>query len=430
MNVNFYLKDSKAVNTTAIYAQVTWQQKRLRYYIDLSISPDEWNPKTGKPRKGANDVGKVLDTKKAKIKELFNQYHADNGREPTPETLRALLDEEFKGKMDSRTDTLFGFFADAIKRMEDGRLLLQNPARPYAFTTIQVYKQTLEHLKAFAKDTGNRVDFDTITVDMHGQLIDYLHTERTMLVRGKERVMPPMTANAVGKVVKTLKAVMNLALNRKVTTSIEHTMKGFFVPQQDSSYAIALTEDELQEMKDLQLRPGLERARDLFILGCRTALRFSDLVRLSIKDVNDRGFISITVIKGRKRETVLLPVHEDTRRILEKYGKPIKISNPGFNLNLKAIAALMPSMQDDVLIELTRGGQQVFKTVKKAELLTVHTARRTMLTNGKKDGIDNYTLMQISGHKSEKTFYKYIRWKEEDPAERIQRMWNSKLKAI
>ena len=71
---------------------------------------------------------------------------------------------------------------------------------------------------------------------------------------------------------------------------------------------------------------------------------------------------------------------------------------------------------EDVLWERTIGNDVVRKTCKRYELVGSHTARRSFATNAFLSGIPPYRIMLITGHRSEKSFFKYIRITREENA--------------
>ena len=57
--------------------------------------------------------------------------------------------------------------------------------------------------------------------------------------------------------------------------------------------------------------------------------------------------------------------------------------------------------------------------LKKYQLITTHTARRSFATNMYKRGYSPVHIMSITGHKKESTFLKYIRITNEESVKMI-----------
>ncbi len=58
-------------------------------------------------------------------------------------------------------------------------------------------------------------------------------------------------------------------------------------------------------------------------------------------------------------------------------------------------------------------------------MVTSHTARRSFATNLYKSGFPSISIMAITGHKTEKAFYSYIKVNEEEHAEMLKKHWAS-----
>jgi integrase len=159
-----------------------------------------------------------------------------------------------------------------------------------------------------------------------------------------------------------------------------------------------------------------EQIRDLFIVGCCTGLRYSDYSRLEASHfINHLSQIQIKTIKTGT--VVKLPVHRFVKEIWDKYNGSMPKSHciQYFDRYIKLVCKEV-GFDEDVLWERTVGTQVVRKVVKKYELIGSHTARRSFATNTFLAGIQPYRIMLITGHKSEKSFFKYIRITREENA--------------
>jgi integrase len=148
-------------------------------------------------------------------------------------------------------------------------------------------------------------------------------------------------------------------------------------------------------------------------------LRFSDLSRLKKDNINSDNTISITTQKTVKK--VVVPITPRVRNIFEKYDYklPRVISNQKFNQFLKEIARYA-EIKEPVIITKTVKGMLVTRTVSKWELVTSHTARRSFATNAFLNDVPALAIMQITGHRTESAFMKYIRMSPKDNAIKLQ----------
>jgi len=169
---------------------------------------------------------------------------------------------------------------------------------------------------------------------------------------------------------------------------------------------------------DLKNDKQLEGVRDLFIIGCFTGLRFSDLSELKKENIIDGNKIKIKTNKAN--EIVIIPLHRYVREIIRKYNGeiPKALSNPKMNLNLKHLGTLA-KINDLAEVSITKGGKLVKNTVKKSSLICTHTARRSFATNLYLKGIPSITIMKITGHQTEKSFLRYISISQEENANKL-----------
>lgn len=187
--------------------------------------------------------------------------------------------------------------------------------------------------------------------------------------------------------------------------------------QKEESNPIYLDQTEIVRLYYFNgLTKFQENIRDLFIIGCCTGLRYSDYSRLS--DNNFVNYGTQIQIKTKKTSAIVqLPIHRFVREIYEKYGNkmPKSHSIQYFDRYIKLICK-KAGFTDNILWERTVGNNIVRKTLKRYELISSHTARRSFATNAFLSGIPPYRIMLITGHKSEKSFFRYIRITREENA--------------
>jgi integrase len=226
--------------------------------------------------------------------------------------------------------------------------------------------------------------------------------------------------NTIGTLIKNLKVFMNEAVDRKVTTNMQFKNRRFKTVEEPTDN-IYLTEGDIKRLYELDLTDNnrLEKVRDLFIIGCYTGLRFSDLTKLRRENISrDGSTAKINTIKTG--ETVIIPLKSYVKAILAKYdGEPPQaISNQKMNEYLKELGQLA-DIDEDILITSTKGGVRATDSYKKWGLITTHTARRSFATNAYLQGVPSISIMKITGHRTEKSFLKYIKISQEDNANKL-----------
>lgn len=422
MTVSFYLKRPNSETATSIYARIYYGTYETKWYTDKSISPVYWNKKTKRVRETKKypqypEFNEGLNSIANSIEAIIMDYQNRNeGFLPTPEKLKPLLDTGIKKIGVVAKMTLLEFFADFITRCENGTRLHPKTGHPITHGTIKTYKTTLECLKNYQKHTKKKIDFDSIDMPFYADLTKYL----TLTVK--------QSTNYIGKHIKVIKTVLHDATELGLNTNMAFRSKGFTTVSEEAD-TIYLADWEIQQLKTLDLtgNPRLDHIRDLFLVGCATGLRFSDLSTLSPSQING-DMITITQIKTGK--PVVIPVHDTVKEIMQKYNGtlPAARSNQKTNAYLKELCKLeeVTALKSMVSVSGTKAGERKTQTVPKHDLVTTHTARRSFATNEYLAGTPSLTIMAITGHKTEKAFLKYIKVTPDQHAKILQGIWQER----
>jgi integrase len=257
--------------------------------------------------------------------------------------------------------------------------------------------------------------FNDITLDFYFDFHTYLVNEK-------------LSTNTIGKRIAILKTIMREATERGLNTNLSFQSKRFKVTREKTEN-IYLNESELMEIYKLDLSKNkkLNRVRDLFLVGCYTGLRFSDLSVLSNQNIKD-NFIEIETQKTR--ESVAIPLHPIVRNIIDKHkgGLPRALSLQRMNIYLKKIGEMIESLNVNTSKKMTKGGLEITTNSKKYLQITTHTARRSFASNLFVKGVPSQTIMKITGHKTEKSFMQYIKITPKENAKLIQMIWDKESK--
>jgi len=157
-----------------------------------------------------------------------------------------------------------------------------------------------------------------------------------------------------------------------------------------------------------------ERIRDLFIVGCLVAMRYSDYSTLRKSNFSDGYITKITQKTGQK---VIVPMHDYVKEIIAKYDGNIEfgLCSQHFNRYVKTICKKV-GLNEEISYQYTKGGKLISETKQKWELISSHTARRSAATGMVLSGYKFYEVMAITGHTTEKSFVKYVKVTHEDIA--------------
>lgn len=173
--------------------------------------------------------------------------------------------------------------------------------------------------------------------------------------------------------------------------------------------SVYLTTDEIKRIYEMKIS-NKERAivRDRFVCNCLVGMRYSDFSKLTSINISHNIITRKTQKTG---EYVAVPVHPIVAKIIKKHHGTFpqyEKSLQNYNVIVKKICK-QAGLTDKVLWERTVGHNIVRKTFKRYELVGSHTARRSFATNAYIAGIPAARIMLITGHKTEVSFFKYIR---------------------
>jgi len=232
-----------------------------------------------------------------------------------------------------------------------------------------------------------------------------------------------MKVNTIGKNVKQLITFLKNRQAKKLIPTLDLT--GFKIHEEDSD-AIYLNAEEINKilLVDLTKDTNLELHRDLFVFGCLTGLRFSDYSKIQAEDVRDNMLYKK---QGKTKHWVVVPLRTEASEIFQRSisKRNIETSNPEFNLFIKEIGKLA-GLDRQIKHSYMQGNKEVFETRPKYAWITSHTCRRSFCTNEFLAGTPVELIMKISGHKSLKDFYRYIKIAPEQAGQRIREIWQQR----
>ena len=209
------------------------------------------------------------------------------------------------------------------------------------------YKESLQnavnHLQHFSESSGTPI-FTNLNEQVIEDFVYYLQSQNLMVSTVK---------NNVNRIKYLLKKA------RRFGHEVDSTIEDFNVPDEEGN-AVFLTMREVYKIhRYTNLTPREIEIKDYFIIGCLTALRFSDYSRLKPKNFVRNKI----VIKTKKTNTpVQVPIHPVVREIIQKYNKelPPPPSVQHFNRQIKKICRKI-GFKKKMLFERQIGRQRVSK---------------------------------------------------------------------
>ena len=427
--INFFLKNKKK-NQTSIDAIIRYKGKRYVVATGVSVVTEYWNVSSHRCRevRGYPDcliINSRLDKIEIVLKRLFSNYNL-HGLIPGKEDFRADYNSAINGNKPIRDkESVVDYLERFICNSE------------YEKETLKKYNTTLRWLREYENEFKTRLKFTYIDINFYKQFKTWFYTKTYVKKTGGMNEVRHYSLNYFGSIIKCLKVIMS---ESGVDGEFLHENENFkhkkFVTEAEDSDSIYLSDDELKmlalyepKIEDLKkitndLREhnlarkltSLNHVKNRFLIGCYTALRVSDFNRIG--EVNFKeNFIRIKPKKGvKKNEDVVIPIHPVVKNIVESgFDLSLRVSDQKINKHIKEICQIL-NFDEPVSVVRTEGGRQVERVYPKWQLVTSHTARRSGATNMFKAGIPAISIMKITGHKTEKSFLKYIKISQEENA--------------
>lgn len=406
---NFYLKNPSAIKViaekskkskeTLIYLFFSYNGNRFKYSAGQTILPKDWNNETQRAKKslsGCLELNHLLDRIEEEIKKIYRNGITQN---------HTLTNEYFKEKLDRQINpgsiNTKGFFDYLDEFIE-----IQKPTKSHR--TIQKYTTLKNHLTDFQKRKHYTISFEKIDSKFYEYLSAYFINDLLLL------------NNSSAKYIKTLKTYLSWATERGYNSNISY--EKFKATEKDADI-IYLTEKELFTIYefDFSKEPHLARTRDTFCFGCFTGLRYSDIKRVTKKNIKGK---EASIISEKTSDSLIIPLNDYALEILKKNDFSLPhLSNQKTNENLKEIGK-KAKINDEIVLTKFRGAQELQITKPKFNFLTSHTARRTFVTLSLEKGMRPETVMAITGHKQYATFKKYIKITDKVKNIEMDHIWN------
>jgi integrase len=408
------------------------------------VKPSDWSNKTGSFKQRLKEpVKEYINNNKAiadKLDELRNTIKNEMGNtfQRDKEWLQAVINNFYnpvKLKADTLTEYLKVYIEDATSGL---RQTYRNKRfTPATLKSIRSFQSEFEKYQKDLRDRladnklkltvsyipqNNPLDWSDIHIDFFRDFVNWFNEKN-------------YSQNTIAHHIKTLKTIMKQGKEDKKHNNLEFQRSAFKVESVEVD-TIYLNEDELKKIYNLDLTqvkedydidlvelPGLDAARDVFLIGCWTCQRFSDYSRINKVNVQD-GRRVIKLIQVKTGNKCVIPVRAELDTVLKKYEiakdeyQLPKTFEQKLNKRIKTVCRLAGITE---LIEITKikGGKKVTAKYPKYKLVSSHTARRSGISNLYNAGVPSLFIMKLSGHRTEREFMKYLRLTEDEIAKKL-----------
>jgi len=303
---------------TPLYVRYNYNRtKRTLISTGYSIKPEHWDAKKKWIKRACphyEEIDSILTKITSRLGEILT-FAKENSIDPTVDFV--LLELEKNREYEQRSNRVDMF--DALERY------ITEKAPSVSEDQVKDYKTLRKHLTNFKPYSSQPVTFRNLNLKFYNELMDYLYYKAK-----KPDGTIGLLTNSAGKVVRLLKGFVNYQVAKGVIPAID--MKNFKVVEEETD-AVYLSEKELATIYVLNLSDDkqLEEIRDIFIVGCFTGLRYSDLSTLSPEHIDlENGNINLKQRKVHK--AVVIPMIDYVPEILKKYNYDLpKIPSYTFN---------------------------------------------------------------------------------------------------
>jgi integrase len=408
MAIRFYLTRPNGDASTTIFSRISYKGGTLKYYTNEKIKPIQWSATKGQAKPTAEIINVNLRQFEAIVDNAINAYKNDNKQQhPSLDKLRSVLDAAYKGQKDAKTfETYYIAYLNEIK---EGKRT--NEGINFGLRRIQDYANTFEHLTEFKAKVKGRykreITFELLDDKFARDFKHYLET------------VQKHNPNTIAKVLKMLKAVIRAAIADNVIK--DAALLTAKLPSADTD-DISLSIEQLQALSTAALDGTMKEIRDLFVVGCYTGLRISDLKTITTASL-EGDFLEVVTQKTSHK--IVIPLHDEVKRIVSEYGGklPKPPSDQHLNVCIKQICATIPQFNAMFTRRIVVEGKKTTEAIPLYAMVKSHTMRRTFATLMYKAGIPTKSIMAVTGHKTEASFTKYLKLSNEEHAEIMAMHW-------
>lgn len=358
--------------------------KPLKISTGLKLYPYQWNESKQQMksnpsydyRRFNSDLASFL----SKVKEVYYSNPKVN-----PVTLRGLINEY--GTKPIKSIHLMDYIDKYIDEIEYKKRMTVSKGKPFSDGMVKIMKTFREVFKEYIKERKlSTLNYSDINMLFYKDYVSFLSVNKEY------------SRNNQGKHIKGLKMIMKASMDEGCHNEIGFQHRGFKVLREDVK-SVYLNEKQLEDIKnvDLSEMAHLEEVRDIFLVGCYIAQRYSDYSRITKENIKD-GFIHLK--QEKTEEEVIIPINSYLRGILKKYNNKLPyVYLQRLNEGIKQVAlkAKIPFWNE----------------------ISSHSARRSGATNMYLAGIPTIDIMKITGHKTEREFLKYISVTKQETAKTL-----------
>ncbi len=426
MGISFSLARPKQ-KVSSIRVKISVSGVSIFLYTGRSIDTDHWDKKKCFVKSYVGKTTTTLLIQRLKELEIDILTLLDRYKNGKPKMSFIDLQSKLFGLIDrpdrkankndnvnsGHKETLIGFIDQFVQDCEAG-IRLSPKRQRLKPSSIGSYKTTKGYLLKFQEQTKKVLtlkDFSQTDIDKFSDF----------LIIDEEFAM-----NTHAKSMMDLLQIIKYAVKLKKIPAAKMIELEFDTRREETD-SIYLTEDEILQLlaiKDFDDTVH-EHVRDVFVVGCFTAMRFSDYSMIDSSAIRNNRLEFVQKKTGGK---VTIPIHPVVNSILKKYDNalPKVPKNNEFNRIIKLVGEKLPCLHVPFTKQVTYGRELKQLVDMKFNYLQTHTARRSFCSNEYLKGTDPLVIQAISGHRSQKSFMRYIKVSGDQFADKLEKIWEER----
>jgi integrase len=365
MKIRFLLKKRGDANSEhPIYLALYDKDTTELIYTKHRCTHDDWEAESRLPKDHTGEIYTAIHDVKRAVEKVMRRMQLDD-KVITPFKLKQEYEaiqkqKEAKQKdIDKKEKLSLTSVTSLISRWIESELT------EYQASTRKTVTISINQFKEFLKVTHRlKLEKKNLTPEIIQEYaINYLQKKRKLI------------DSTHAKRMKHLRLFLKWAeVDTKVIDKIKiRNIK----PSERNIISLTAAELEALEKVDVSNSEEMQKAKDMFLLGCYTGMRISDLKRINMHRITD-GKITLTQQKNRKE--VSIPMIKQTREILKRYGmRSPKIAEQQVNESIKLVCE-KAGINSTILWKAKVNGEVKEIEYPKHKKITTHAAGKTFIT--------------------------------------------------
>lgn len=374
MKLRYYLK-RRGAGPHPIYIALYQRNSTELIYTGERIHLKDWSIKERAPKDHNSEIKKAIEKAEALVKKSIKRLELEE-RIVTPLSVKVTYMEDQAAREEKQLQSEKKYKEEMVTLIKLAERWTEEELFRYRKSSQRLIKESIKLFTSYLRSVGYA------TLERKGLTQTIISGyERYLLEKRK------LSDNTHGTAMKQLRWFLKW-LDFDVSKIKIRSSKRPII-------ALSLAELQKLEAVDVSFNSAYQKAKDIFLLGCYTGLRISDLRRLNA-DNTKNGFIKIKLLKNDI--DVRIPIIKSAAAILAKYGnRSPRTSRRNVNESIKIICD-KAGINEKIVIDYTRGGQKLSKTIAKHKVITTHVAGKTFITLAPKQwGLSPAEIASIVG---------------------------------